>query len=47
VQAGGLVRLGETEVASPLAYHLLTRTGGARPPVAALVARMLESAASS
>lgn len=40
VRAAGLVRLGETELANPLAYHLLTRTGGARPAVAALVARM-------
>jgi hypothetical protein len=47
VQVCGLVRLGEMEVASPLAYHLLTRTGSARPAVAALMARMLASAASS
>jgi len=40
VQAGGLVRLGKRDVPSPLTYHLLTRTGGARPAVAALVARM-------
>lgn len=46
VRAAGLVRLGEQDVPSPLTYHLLTRTGGARPAVAALVARMLELAAS-
>jgi len=40
VQAAGLVRLGKQDVPSPLTYHLLTRTGGARPAVAALVARM-------
>jgi DNA-binding transcriptional LysR family regulator len=40
IRAGGLVRLGEQEIASPLTYHLLTRTGGARPAVAALVVRM-------
>jgi DNA-binding transcriptional LysR family regulator len=47
VQAGGLVQLGGQEVPSPLAYHLLTRTGGARPAVAALVARMLGLAGTS
>ncbi|WP_034853534.1 LysR substrate-binding domain-containing protein [Inquilinus limosus] len=40
IRASGLVRLGEREVASPLAYHLLTRTGETRPAVAALVVRM-------
>lgn len=45
IRAAGLVRLGEHEVPSPLTYHLLTRTGGARPAVAALTARMTALAA--
>jgi DNA-binding transcriptional LysR family regulator len=37
----GLVRLGEHEVPSPLAYHLLTRPHETRPAVGVLAARML------
>ncbi|WP_225770377.1 LysR substrate-binding domain-containing protein [Inquilinus sp. Marseille-Q2685] len=45
VEAGGLIRLGGHEAPSPLAYHLLTRTGGARPAVQVLMQRMIDLAA--
>jgi len=45
VRDGGLVRLGEREVPSPLGYHLITRIGETRPAAAALAERMLALAA--